>query len=134
MTREEELGIIIDGIENLDNVAMETARKKWNSIAKPLHSLGKLEEHIIRIAGITGNAEVELKNRALIAMCADNGVVEEGVTHNRGAGSSFQKILCYNCSYFLSGLCHTFFHDTIICTHSYQCRGRSVSDRHWYGS
>ena len=80
MTREEELGIIIDGIENLDNVAMETARKKWNSIAKPLHSLGKLEEHIIRIAGITGNAEVELKNRALIAMCADNGVVEEGVT------------------------------------------------------
>ena len=80
MTREEELGIIIDGIENLDNVAMETAWKKWNSIAKPLHSLGKLEEHIIRIAGITGNAEVELKNRALIAMCADNGVVEEGVT------------------------------------------------------
>ena len=51
-----------------------------NGIAKPLHSLGKLEEHIIRIAGITGNAEVELKNRALIAMCADNGVVEEGVT------------------------------------------------------
>ena len=80
MTREEKLGMIIDGIENLDNVAMETARKKWNSIAKPLHSLGKLEEHIIRIAGITGNAEVELKNRALIAMCADNGVVEEGVT------------------------------------------------------
>ena len=32
MTREEKLGIIIDGIENLDNVAMETARKKWNSI------------------------------------------------------------------------------------------------------
>ena len=30
MTREEELEIIIDGIENLDNVAMETARKKWN--------------------------------------------------------------------------------------------------------
>ena len=86
MTREEKLGIIIDGIENLDNVAMETARKKWNSIAKPLHSLGKLEEHIIRIAGITGNAEVELKNRALIAMCADNGVVEEGVTQTGHPG------------------------------------------------
>ena len=116
MTREEELGIIIDGIENLDNVAMETARKKWNSIAKPLHSLGKLEEHIIRIAGITGNAEVELKNRALIAMCADNGVVEEGVTQTG------QEV-------------------TAIFGRSYQrrdyvseCRGRSVSDRHWYGS
>ena len=93
MTREEELGIIIDGIENLDNVAMETARKKWNSIAKPLHSLGKLEEHIIRIAGITGNAEVELKNRALIAMCADNGVVEEGVTQS---GQEVTKIVAEN--------------------------------------
>ena len=31
MTREEELGIIIDGIENLDIVAMVTARMKWNS-------------------------------------------------------------------------------------------------------
>ena len=96
MTREEKLGMIIDGIENLDNVAMETARKKWNSIAKPLHSLGKLEEHIIRIAGITGNAEVELKNRALIAMCADNGVVEEGVDTDR-TGSN-----C-NCSREFSG-------------------------------
>lgn len=36
MTREEELGIIIDGIENLDNVAMETAREKWNSIGKAI--------------------------------------------------------------------------------------------------
>ena len=40
MTREEELGIIIDGIENLDNVAMETARKIWNSIAKRFLSFG----------------------------------------------------------------------------------------------
>ena len=35
---------------------------------------------MIQIAGITGNAEVDLSRRGLIAMCADNGVVEEGVT------------------------------------------------------
>ena len=35
---------------------------------------------MIHIAGITGNAEVDLSRRGLIAMCADNGVVEEGVT------------------------------------------------------
>lgn len=80
MTREEELGKIIDGIEELNQTAMEMAQKKWNSIAKPLHSLGKLEDHIIRIAGITGSAQVQLDKRALIAMCSDNGVVEEGVT------------------------------------------------------
>lgn len=76
MTLEE----ILRQIEPLDETAVEIAKKKWNSIAKPLHSLGKLEEHIIRIAGITGSADVHIDKKALIVMCADNGVVEEGVT------------------------------------------------------
>jgi nicotinate-nucleotide--dimethylbenzimidazole phosphoribosyltransferase len=67
-------------IKPLDHNAMEIAQKRWDSIAKPLHSLGKLETLLIQIAGITGNAEVDLSRRGLIAMCADNGVVEEGVT------------------------------------------------------
>ena len=67
-------------IKPLDHNAMEIAQKRWDSIAKPLHSLGKLETLLIQIAGITGNTEVDLSRRGLIAMCADNGVVEEGVT------------------------------------------------------
>ena len=67
-------------IKPLDHNAMEIAQKRWDSIAKPLHSLGKLETLLIQIAGITGNAEVDLSRRGLIVMCADNGVVEEGVT------------------------------------------------------
>ena len=61
-------------IKPLDHNAMEIAQKRWDSIAKPLHSLGKLETLLIQIAGITGNAEVDLSRRGLIAMCADNGV------------------------------------------------------------
>ena len=60
-------------IKPLDHNAMEIAQKRWDSIAKPLHSLGKLETLLIQIAGITGNAEVDLSRRGLIAMCADNG-------------------------------------------------------------
>ena len=44
------------------------------------NSLGKLEEHVIKIAGMTGNADVSIGKKALIVMCADNGVVAEGVT------------------------------------------------------
>ena len=47
-------------IKPLDHNAMEIAQKRWDSIAKPLHSLGKLETLLIQIAGITGNAEVDL--------------------------------------------------------------------------
>lgn len=88
---------MIRQIEPTDKEAAERAKKKWNSIAKPLHSLGKLEEHIIQIAGITGKTEVSLKKKALIVMCADNGVVEEGVTQT---GQEVTAVVAEN---FLSG-------------------------------
>lgn len=49
-------------------------------IAKPLFSLGKLEEAVVKMAGIKGTPDYELKKKALVIMCADNGIVEEGVT------------------------------------------------------
>ena len=67
-------------IKPLDERAMEIAAKRWDSIAKPLHSLGKMEKLAIQIAGITGDPDIHIKKRALVPMCADNGVVEEGVT------------------------------------------------------
>lgn len=67
-------------ITPLDQEAMEAAEKHWNSIAKPLHSLGKLEDVVVQIAGIQGTSRVEIARKALIVLCADNGVVEEGVT------------------------------------------------------
>ena len=79
MTLEETL----QKIHPLDEKAMEISRKRWDSIAKPLHSLGKMEDLVVQIAGITGSPDMNLKKRALVAMCADNGVVEEGVTTDR---------------------------------------------------
>ena len=69
-------------VRPLDEKAMEGARKRWDSIAKPLHSLGELENMLTQIAGITGTPEVRVEKKAVVAMCADNGVVEEGVTQS----------------------------------------------------
>lgn len=69
-------------ITPLNTQAMEAAVVHWNSIAKPLHSLGKLEDLVVQLAGITGTPNVQIGKRALVAMCADNGVVEEGVTQS----------------------------------------------------
>ena len=63
-----------------DRAAMDAAWQRWDSIAKPLRSLGLLEEAVVRIAGMTGTPAVKLGKRAVIAMCADNGVVAQGVT------------------------------------------------------
>lgn len=80
MNRQQELEESIRQIQRAEEQVAEAARKRWNSIAKPLYSLGKLEEDLVRIAAMTGQVRVQLNPRALVVMCADNGVVEEGVT------------------------------------------------------
>lgn len=67
-------------IKPIDEAAKEQCISRWNSIAKPLHSLGKLEDGIAQIAGITGTHQVCIEKKALVILCADNGVVAEGVT------------------------------------------------------
>ncbi len=74
------INLIKAKIKPADTSAMERARARWMSIAKPLFSLGKLEEAVIRMAGMKGTADYELKKKGLIIMCGDNGVVSEGVT------------------------------------------------------
>ena len=60
--------------------AEREARRRWDSLAKPLGSLGLLEDAIVQIAALTGNADVDLSRRTLLVFCADNGVVDQGVT------------------------------------------------------
>lgn len=74
------------------------SQRRWNEIAKPIHGLGKLEDVIIKIAGMTKNSQVTLGKKALVIMCADNGVVEEGVTQT---GQEVTAIVANN---FLTGV------------------------------
>ena len=58
-----------------DKEAQKAAKKHWNSIAKPIGSLGLLEDAVIRIAGLTGSHSVNLKTRPVVGMCAHNAVL-----------------------------------------------------------
>lgn len=70
------------------------AKEHWDRIAKPIDSLGLLEDDVVRIAKIRGNASpVSLKKRALLILCGDHGVVEEGVTQT---GRDVTKIVSEN--------------------------------------
>ncbi len=78
--REEELYKLIEDIRPLDPRYVEASGKRWNAVAKPLHSLGKLEDAVMKIAGMTRSISLRINKRALLVMCADNGIVAEGVT------------------------------------------------------
>ncbi len=84
----------LNKIQPADRAAMELAKKRWNSVAKPIGSLGILEEDIIKIAGIRGNAAgITLDRSALAVMCADHGVVAEGVSQT---GKEVTRIVAEN--------------------------------------
>ena len=70
----------IKQVKPVSREAAEASRKRWDGIAKPLNGLGVLEEDISRIAAVQRSAEVSLEGKAIAVMCADNGIVEEGVT------------------------------------------------------
>ena len=89
MTLEETL----EKIHPANQAAMAASLEHWSNIAMPLHSLGRLQDTVVRIAGMTGDPRVDLKKKALVVMCADNGVVEEGVTQS---GQEVTKIVAEN--------------------------------------
>lgn len=76
-----ELEQILSKIKPVKEAAKTEAKQRWDSIAKPLESLGTLEQAVITLAGIKGDSKgLSADKSALIIMCADHGVVEEGVT------------------------------------------------------
>lgn len=79
---------------SLNQEAMKASKDKWNSIAKPLNSLGKLEEAVVKLSGIFGSHDQwDIRKKCVVVMCADNGVVHEGVTQT---GQEVTRIVAEN--------------------------------------
>ncbi len=76
---EQELARLLDSIGGPDEEAMRLARERQDALAKPPHSLGRLEDISVQLSGITGKLHNTVQKRRIIILCADNGVVEEGV-------------------------------------------------------
>ena len=79
MTREELLALTIEPI----NKKIEKEVKAiWDGIAKPLDGMGEFELLLARIGGILESTDLNLQKKAIIAMCADNGIVAEHVSQS----------------------------------------------------
>ncbi|MBO6240803.1 MAG: nicotinate-nucleotide--dimethylbenzimidazole phosphoribosyltransferase [Butyrivibrio sp.] len=80
MDREKELFDIINAIEETDKTKSDEAEKYIDSLIKPPRSLGKLEKIAISLAGITKKIKNNIDKKRIVVLCADNGVVSEGVS------------------------------------------------------
>lgn len=64
----------------------ENVRKKilanWDAVAKPIDGMGRFETLIATIGAILEDEQVSIEKKAILIMCADNGIVEEGVSQS----------------------------------------------------
>jgi len=93
---------IVRNIVPVDETAMTAAQEKWNGVGKPLGSLGELENMVIRMAGVFGTKDFDIASKAVVIMCADNGVVEEGVTQT---GQELTAVVAGNMARRQSSVC-----------------------------
>ncbi|MBT3187605.1 MAG: nicotinate-nucleotide--dimethylbenzimidazole phosphoribosyltransferase [Anaerolineae bacterium] len=71
---------IIARIQDLDQTALAAATARQNTLTKPPGSLGRLEELSIQLAGISGTPIPSIKDKVIITMAGDHGIVAEGVS------------------------------------------------------
>ena len=67
-------------IQPPDERAAAAAKAQWDSIAKPLGSFGLLEEAVQTLAAVQGTPHPDISRRTAVVLCADHGVVCEGVS------------------------------------------------------
>ena len=70
---------LLNAIGESDAGAMQAALARQDSLAKPPHSLGVLEDLSVKLAGITGRLYNPVDRRRILIFASDNGVVAEGV-------------------------------------------------------
>ncbi|MCX7951625.1 MAG: nicotinate-nucleotide--dimethylbenzimidazole phosphoribosyltransferase [Clostridiales bacterium] len=89
-------------IKPLYDDKIKEAWRRIDNLTKPIGSLGELESIAAKMAGITGNlVNMELKKNIVI-MCADNGVVEEGVS---ACPKDITRVVTENFTRGITGVC-----------------------------
>ncbi len=66
----------------IDRVLERRIRDNWDRVAKPLDGLGRFETMLARIGAILGDEQIDISRKAVLVLCADNGIVEEGVSQS----------------------------------------------------
>ena len=73
---------IINNIKPADTNAYDECIFRFDHIAKPVGSLGKLETLLAHIAAAQKSADVDISKKCVIVLCADNGVLAQNVAQS----------------------------------------------------
>lgn len=73
---------ILTEIEPIKESIYQACEKRFDSIAKPVGSLGKLENLVCSIGAASHSTQVDIGKKCVLVFCADNGVLAQGVAQS----------------------------------------------------
>ena len=120
---ETELNALLAGITPANEAARAAAHAHWASLAKPLGGLGRLETMLEDAAALTGSAELDLSRRVVVVLCADNGVVAQGVSQT---GQEVTRAVAENLAMRRTSVCQMPARPTAMFCRGYGMAGEPV--------
>ena len=78
-------------IEPPDQAVYKEVLGNWDALAKPLDGMGEFEELFARIGAIRRDPALDISRKAVVVMCADNGIVEEKISQSAGGRAAVQS-------------------------------------------
>lgn len=99
---ETELKNRLKTITQPNEAARKAAHAHWASLAKPLGGLGDLEPLLEDVAALTGVPQFDFSRRAVLVLCADNGVIAQGISQS---GSDVTRAVLRNLAQRKTSVC-----------------------------
>lgn len=69
-------------VEEPDEEIRRKILRSWDNVAKPLDGMGRFEALTAQIGAVQRTERIDIFKKAVIIMCADNGIVREGVSQS----------------------------------------------------
>jgi nicotinate-nucleotide--dimethylbenzimidazole phosphoribosyltransferase len=92
----------IEKITDLDYEVMDSVKYRIDNLAKPVGSLGDLEEYAIKISGIKSKMYPSLGKKVVMVMAGDHKIIEEGVALSP---KEITRVQAVNMTKGLTGVC-----------------------------
>lgn len=97
------------------------AKKHIDFLAKPLGSLGELEEISAKLCSIYNSMDIDIDKRAIIVLASDNGIFEEGVASTPQEITAIQTINILEGKTGVAVIGKKFNTDIIVCDVGIKC-------------
>ncbi len=69
-------------VDQPDEKIYKKVLDNWDRVAKPLDGMGRFETLTAQIGAIQGTEQMDISRKAVLILCADNGIVEEGISQS----------------------------------------------------